>query len=99
MGNAKRIARRIVGLAEMSTPPDGIPYKIHPEWAANSPNVPGAVNIRPPLVDPQTDCEECGASLPPGVDPIDAGWSVGQKDGEFLCEECKMNPDDDPGYF
>ncbi len=43
MGNAKRIARRIV-----SGEPDGIPYRIHPSWAPDSPDEPGAVNIRSP---------------------------------------------------
>ncbi len=51
---------------------------------------------RPPLVNPEdnpTDCAACNSSLPAGVDPIDNGWSVGRTDGEFLCDACKMNPD------
>lgn len=119
MGNARRIARRIIGLAEMNTPPrpprDG-PVCPSCDGDAELSGTPGQISCfncgyngpsseakdRPALVDPrdeQADCEECSASLPPGVDPIDVGWTVGQKDGEFLCEECKMNPDDDPGYF
>ena len=117
MGNAKKIARRIVGLAEMSTPPprparDG-PVCPSCDGDAELSGTPGQISCfncgyngpsrdRPALVDPRddsTDCEECSASLDPGVDPIDAGWIVGQTDGEFLCEECKMNPGDDPDHF
>lgn len=46
MGNAKRIARRIAG--QDNGAPDGIPFRIHPEWAPDSPDEPGAVNVRPP---------------------------------------------------
>lgn len=49
---------------------------------------------RPPLHDPREHparCEDCGESLPAGVDPIDAGWIVGRKDGEFICGECNAN--------
>jgi len=49
---------------------------------------------RPPLYDPRehpTQCESCGMTLPAGADPIDTGWTVGRKDGEFLCDECNAN--------
>jgi len=49
---------------------------------------------RPPLHDPRehpTQCKDCGDELPAGMDPIDAGWTVGRKDGEFICDECNTN--------